>query len=242
VGILNQLISLIMRKLFFITLCIIIQSCNSQTAKKEKEEKKPLISKPFDLANLILNEDINNILSCTSLSLKDTIKNNEITLIGNEKLVFTSEKLLVFNKTKIAGKNNIGVNNVIFHYGKIDSEIGAINNEKNNIIGLYQIKLYSENEIQKLLQNLKSKLGKEFFEKEIAGNLSDIKDNSLIETSNKFKQTVIIWKNSNLIYYCCIDNLNGKTDSLHMFVFNKKSTEWIGFISGLGYQNTEKCL
>jgi hypothetical protein len=232
-----------MRKLFFIALCIIIQSCNSQTTKKEKEEKKPLISKPFDLANLILNEDINNILSSTNLSLKDTIKNNEITLIGNEKLVFSSDKLLLFNKIKLlANKKNLGANSVIFHYGKVDPEIGALNNEKNNIIGLYQINLYSENEIQKLLQNLKSKLGEEFFEKEIAGNLSDIKDNSLIETSNKFKQTVIIWKNSNLIYYCCIDNLNGKTDSLHMFVFNKKSTEWIGFISGLGYQNTEKCL
>lgn len=218
---------------------MLLNACNSQT--KNKSEKVE-IQMPFDLVNLTLKEDIENIMLSVNVSKKDTIKNNELTLLGNEKLAFASEKLLVFNKIKIAGKNNLDINNIIFHYGKIDPEIGAINNEKNNIIGLYQINLYSKNEIEKLVQNLKSKLGKEFFEKEIAGNLSDIKDNSLIETSNKFKETVIIWKNRNLIYYCCINNLNGTTDSLHMFVFNKNNTEWIGFISGLGYQNTEKCL
>ena len=161
--------------LIFLVL-IILQSCNSQTAKKEKEMKKSTISKPFDLVNLTLNEDINDILSSVNLSQKDTVKNNEVTLIGNERLVFDSDKLLIFNKIKLANKNNFETNSVIFHYGKIDPEIGALNNEKNNIVGMYQINLYSENEIQNLLQNLNLSLGKGFFEKEINGNTSDIKD------------------------------------------------------------------
>jgi hypothetical protein len=231
--------------LIFLVL-IILQSCNSQTAKKEKEMKKSTISKPFDLVNLTLNEDINDILSSVNLSQKDTVKNNEVTLIGNERLVFDSEKLLIFNKIKLANKNNLGTNSVIFHYGKIDPEIGALSNEKNNIVGMYQINLYSENEIQNLLKNLNLILGKEVFEKEKNGNVSDIKDNSLIETKEKFKENTFIWKNKNLVYYCFKKNSFIDKDqlqnSLSLFVFNKNNSEWIGFISGLGYQYTEKCL
>ncbi|MEO8237037.1 MAG: hypothetical protein ABI793_00270 [Flavobacterium sp.] len=231
--------------LIFLVL-IILQSCNSQTTKKEKEMKKSTISKPFDLANLTLNEDINDILSSVNLSQKDTIKNNEVTLIGNERLVFDSEKLLTFNKIKLANKNNLGTNSVILHYGKIDPEIGVLSNEKNNIVGMYQINLYSENEIQNLLKNLNLILGKEVFEKERNGNVSDIKDNTLIETKEKFKENTFIWKNKNLVYYCFKKNSSIDKDqlqnSLSLFVFNKNNSEWIGFISGLGYQHTEKCL
>ncbi|MBE0393887.1 hypothetical protein [Flavobacterium sp. PL002] len=231
--------------LVFIALTM-LSACNSQTKNKSDNnivsQEKNSNELPFDLATLTLTEDISTILSSVNLSKKDTIKNDEVTLLGNEKLVFDSEKLLVFDKTKLSSNTDKQKNNILFHYGKVDPEIGAMNNEKENILGMYQINLYSENGIQKFQQNLKSKLGKEFFEKEIAGNLSDIKDNSLIETSNKFKETIIIWKNRNLIYYCYVHQLNGINDSLNLFVFNKNSTEWIGFIGGLGYQNTEKCL
>jgi hypothetical protein len=111
---------------------------------------------------------------------------------------------------------------------------------------MYQINLYSENEIQNLLKNLNLILGKEVFEKEKNGNVSDIKDNSLIETKEKFKENTFIWKNKNLVYYCFKKNSFIDKDqlqnSLSLFVFNKNNSEWIGFISGLGYQYTEKCL
>lgn len=226
---------------------IILQSCNSQTKNKlEKNMKKSEISKPFDLSNLTLNEDITDILSFVNLSKKDTIKNDVLTLMGNERLVFNSEKLLVFNKIELVNKNSNGTNSIIFHYGKIDPEIGVLNNEKNNIIGMYQINLYSENEIQNLLKNLNLILGKAVFEKETNGNVSDIKDNALIETKEKFKENAFIWKNKDLIYYCfkkysSIDK-NQLQNSISLFVFNKNNKEWIGFISGLGYQYTENCL
>jgi hypothetical protein len=234
-------------KLFPMFLLLLLYSCNSQTKNKvEKEMAKSTFSKPFDLANLTLNENINDILTFVNLSPKDTIKNEELTLMGNERFVFNSENVLIFNKIKLTNKSNNDTNNIIFHYGKIDPEIGALNNEKNNILGMYQINIYSENEIKYLLQNLNLKLGKEFFEKEIEGNTSDIKDNNLIETKNKFKENISIWKKNNLIYYCFIKyTLNDKKEyknSLNLFVFNKSNKEWIGFISGLGYQFTEKCL
>ncbi|KUJ63474.1 hypothetical protein AR687_01935 [Flavobacteriaceae bacterium CRH] len=234
-------------KTLIIFLIILLQSCNSQTKNKlEKEIKKTTISKPLDIASLTLDEDIDDILTSVNLSKKDTIKNDELTLMGNERLVFSSEKLLVFNKIELANNNSNGTNSIVFHYGKIDPEIGALYNEKNNVVGMYQVNLYTENEIQNLLKNLNLILGKATFEKERNGNVSDIKDNNLIETKEKFKENTFIWKNNNLIYYCfkkysSIDN-NELQNSVSLFVFNKNNKEWIGFISGLGYQHTENCL
>lgn len=44
---------------------------------------------------------------------------------------------MIFNKIKFVNKNNVGINSVIFYYGKIDLEIGVFSNEKNNIVGMY---------------------------------------------------------------------------------------------------------
>jgi hypothetical protein len=227
---------------------IVLQSCNSQTKNKAEKENSPkektIIPLPFDLSNLTLTENIEDIMSAVNLSKKDTIKNSELTLVGNERIVFRSENILVFNKENLAN-NKLGINNVIFHYGKIDPEIGAIENEQNSIIGMYQINLYSENEIQNLLKNLNLLLGKKKYDKERNGNVSDIKDNSLIETKEKFKENIFIWKNKDLIYYgfkkySSIDK-NQVQNSLSLFVFNKNNKEWIGFISALGYPDIDKC-
>jgi hypothetical protein len=236
-----------MKKLNFILILlvsIILQSCNSQTKNKVEKENTP-IPLPFDLSNLTLTENIEDIMSAVNLSKNDTIKNDVFTLVGNERIVFSSENILVFNKEKLANNSNLGINNVIFHYGKIDPEIGAIENEQNNIVGMYQINLYSENEIQNLLKNLNLLLGKKIYDKERNGNVSDIKDNSLIETKEKFKENIFIWKNKDLIYYgfkkySSIDK-NQVQNSLSLFVFNKSNKEWIGFISALGYPDIDKC-
>lgn len=192
---------------------ILLQSCNSQT--KDKEMKKPAISKPFDLANLTLNEDINDVLLSENLSQKDTIKNDEITLMGNAKLVFNSDKLLIFNKIKLANKNNLGINNVIFHYGKIDPEIGVLNNEKNNVLGMYQINLYTKIESDKLYNNLKLLFG---------------------EPKNTYSLGPInttLWINNNICYYYFTKD----NDDFYkvLFVYKKNDKEWIDFIGSLGF-------
>lgn len=222
-----------------------MQSCNSQS-KNNIEKEKSSESKKFDLANLALNENIYNLLATINLSEKDTIKSDEITLIGNQRLVFNSEEVLIFNTTKLNNKIGLNKNTVTFHYGKIDPNIGALNNEKNNIIGMYQIKLNSAPEAQNLVQNLDSKLGKAFFENERNGNESEIKDNNLIETSNKFKEKIKIWKDKTMIYYIfeqtTSNNKQISNISLNLFVFSKNNKEWLSLISGLGYTDTEKCL
>ncbi|MEL1253913.1 hypothetical protein AAEO57_09005 [Flavobacterium sp. DGU38] len=194
---------------------ILLQSCNSQT--KDKEMKKPAISKPFDLANLTLNENINDVLLSENLSQKDTIKNDEVTLMGNAKLVFRSDKLLIFNKIKLANKNNLGINNVIFHYGKIDPEIGVLNNEKNNVLGMYQINLYTKSESDELHNNLKLLFGKP-------------KNTYSLGPINTF-----LWINNNICYYYFTKN----NDDFYrvLFVYKKKDKEWIDFIGSLGFDS-----
>ena len=207
-----------MKKIILITVVsIVMQSCNSQTTKNEKEGKKPSISKPFDLANLTLNEDINDVLLSENLSQKDTIKNDEVTLMGNAKLVFNSDKLLIFNKIKLANKNNLGINNVIFHYGKIDPEIGVLNNEKNNVLGMYQINLYTKIESDKLYNNLKLLFGKP-------------KNTYSLGPINTF-----LWINNNICYYYFTKN----NDDFYrvLFVHKKNDKEWVDFIGSLGFDS-----
>jgi hypothetical protein len=194
---------------------ILLQSCNSQT--KDKEVKKTAISKPFDLANLTLNEDINDVLLSENLSQKDTIKNDEVTLMGNAKLVFNSDKLLIFNKIKLANKNNLGINRVIFHYGKIDPEIGVLNNEKNNVLGMYQINLYTKSESDQLYNNLKLLFGKP-------------KNTYSLGSINTF-----LWVNNNICYYYFTKD----NDEFYrvLFVYKKNDKEWIDFIGSLGFDS-----
>ncbi|MFB9109340.1 hypothetical protein [Flavobacterium gyeonganense] len=201
--------------LHIILVLILLQSCNSQT--KDKEMKKPAISKPFDLVNLTLNEDINDVLLSENLSQKDTIKNDEVTLMGNAKLVFRSDKLLIFNKTKLANKNNLGINNVIFHYGKIDPEIGVLNNEKNNVLGMYQINLYTKFESDELYNNLKLLFGKP-------------KNTYSLGPIN-----TTLWINNNICYYYFTKDNHDFYRVL--FVYKKNDREWVDFIGSLGFDS-----
>jgi len=197
-------------------LLIILQACNSQTKNKlEKDMKKLEISKPFDLSNLTLNEDIKDILSSVNLSQKDTIKNEELTLIGNKRLVFDSENILAFNKVKLANSSDLGMNNVIFHYGKIDPEIGAIENEQDNIVGMYQINLYTKFEADKLFNNLNILFGKP----NTSFTLSSV---------NTF-----LWVNNDICYYY----FTRDDDKFYrvLFVYKKTHKEWINFIRHLGF-------
>jgi hypothetical protein len=213
-----------------IPICLVLlmlQSCNSQTKNKEeqknqKKENKSIVSQPFDLASLTLNEDINEILSSVKLSKKDSIKNDNLTSVGNEKLVFDSEKLLIFNGVQLANKNNHGTNSVIFHYGKIDKEIGQLFNEKNNIIGMYQINLYTKTESEKLWKylNLKFKEPKKY---------------------NLMSTNTYLWINNNICYYYyTFDDKENKTEDDNdgcdriLFVYKKSDKEWVSFIGALG--------
>jgi hypothetical protein len=195
-------------------------SCNSQKKSKIEDEKqkteyKTTISQPFDLAYLTLNENINDILTAVNLSKKDTINADFTTLLGNEKLVFGSDKVLIFNGEKLSGENSLGTNNVIFHYGKIDKEIGPLYNEKEDVVGMCQINLYDETTSTKLLNSLYLKLNKP-------------NDIYILKPIKSY-----LWIKNNICYFYFTKD----TDDFYrvLFIFKKNDNEWANFISHLGF-------
>ena len=206
-----------MKKIFLLTiLVILIQSCNSQS-KNNIEKENSSVSKPFDLANLILNEDIYDLLASVNLSEKDTIKSDKMTLMGNQRLVFNSEEVMLFNKTRLGNKNSLNKNTVTFHFGKIDQELGALNNEKHNIIGMYEINLSTKSESDALYSNLNILFGKP----KNVYNLGPV--------------TTFLWVNNNICYYYFTKD----NDEFYrvLIVYKKTDKEWIDFIGHLGFDN-----
>lgn len=206
--------------LVFIALTM-LSACNSHTNNKSDKnnasQEKNNNELPFDLANLKFTENINDVLLSVNISKKDTIKNDEVTLLGNEKLVFESEKLLVFEKIKLTSNNDKQKNNIIFHYGKVDPEIGAMNNEKDNILGMYQINLFNTIDADKLFNSLSLKFG----------TPNDTFSLGPIKT--------FFWiKNEICYYYFTKDK-----DQFYrvLFVYKKADKEWIDFIGGLGFDS-----
>ncbi len=118
-----------------ILMTVLLQSCNSQEKKGNKNNGT--MQQPFDLANLTLNENIDDILLTTHTSLNDTLIVNDYTYLGNQRVAFSEKNLLVFNGAQLFNKNDEVKSQVLFHYGKIDKEFGAIYNEKDNILGMY---------------------------------------------------------------------------------------------------------
>lgn len=239
-------------KMKIIQLCLVLlvlQSCTSQTKnkgelEKEKMNQKSTVLEPFDLANVTLNENVKDVLSSTNLSEKDTIKSDQLTLIGNEKLSFISDKLLVFNNVKLDGKSKHGVNNLMLHFGKVDKEIGAMNNEKDDVLGMCQLTLYSEEENDLLFKNLNDKFSKAIFHTVKEGYDADVVDNNLVPTKNKYKQKVYIWESKGIVYFYFTSKIENqqKEDRNCLFIFKKDHKEWLEFIDGLGFPFTDEVL
>ncbi|MCJ7932860.1 MAG: hypothetical protein MUW56_04320 [Chryseobacterium sp.] len=129
-------------------ICMGFTSCNQQEKKNSESPgiQKESLSGSFDSASLTVGQNINDILKSAGVTVKDTVLTDEVTLIGNERMAFSSGKLLQYNGISLAGKNNKNTNKVLLHYGKVDQEIGPLAHEKNDELGMYQIDIYSEPE------------------------------------------------------------------------------------------------
>jgi hypothetical protein len=229
--------------IMFLLCAVLLQSCNSQTKNKAEDKvEKTSVSLPFDLASLTLNEDINEILSSVKLSKKDTVQSDDLTYLGNERIAFNIDKVLNYKGINLKGENN--KNNVVFHYGVIDSEIGPVFNERNNILGMYQLNIYTEIEKKTLFEALEKTLNKPVFDTIDEWLEPNIVDNNITLTKNKIKREVYVWKKRDLIYYYFkleIQNSPQK-DICNLFVFNSKHKEWMKLLNAVGYPHLDKIL
>ena len=205
------------------------------------EVQNSIQTEPFNLAALHIGKNINNILkSAGAMAASDTVKTDEVTLIGNDRLAFASEKLLHFNGISLDGRNSKNTNKVVLHYGNVNPEIGALANEKNDELGMYQLDIYTEKEQKALLENLNKTLRTPFFDTIRESFEPEVKDNEIIRTPNKFRQEVAIWKSNDLIYYYCETEIENKPDEFRCNLFVFKDKEWKDFLKGSGYPDADK--
>ncbi|WP_426479572.1 hypothetical protein ACP3T3_09135 [Chryseobacterium sp. CBSDS_008] len=224
-------------------ICLEFASCSQQQNKDSEsvvETQGSTQTEPFNLANVTVGQNINEILKSAGATAKEAVRTNEVTLIGNERLAFASKELLHFNGIDLEGKNNKNINKVLLHYGKVDQEIGPLANEKEDELGMYQIDIYTEQQKTALFENLNKTLQKPTFDTLRESFESEVKDNEIIQTHNKLRQEVAIWKNKDMLYYYCETKVDNRPDEYrcHLFVFKNK--EWKDLLKGSGYPDLDK--
>ncbi|MCJ7932859.1 MAG: hypothetical protein MUW56_04315 [Chryseobacterium sp.] len=69
---------------------------------------------------------------------------------------------------------------------------------------------------------------------------ADVKDNEIIQTPNKLRQEVAIWKNRGLVYYYCETKIDNKPDEYRCNLFVFKDKEWKDLLKGSGYPDLDK--
>ncbi len=235
-----------MKRLKYIVIPMIslaIASCGQQKNKETDwvvETQGSTQTEPFNLAQLKAGQNINEILKSAGATEKEAVRTNEVTLIGNEKLAFSSKELLHFNGIDLEGKNHKNTNKVILHFGKVDQEIGPLANEKEDELGMYQLDIYTEQEKTALFDNLNKTLQKPTFDTIHEGFESEVKDNEIIQTHNKFTQEVAIWKNNDMLYYYCEIKIDNRPDEYRCNLFVFKNKEWKDLLKGSGYPYLDK--
>ncbi|MFS4431126.1 hypothetical protein [Chryseobacterium sp. GVT01B] len=235
-----------MKKLKYVlipVICLGLISCNQQKNKDTElvlEMKGSTQTEPFNLAQLKTGQNINEILKSAGATAKEAVRTSEVTLIGNEKLAFSSKELLHFNGIDLEGKNNKNTNKVILHFGKVDQEIGPLANEKEDELGMYQLDIYTEQEKTALLDNLNKTLQKPSFDTIHEGFESEVKDNEIIQTQNKLRQEVAIWRNKDMLYYYCETKIDNRPDEYRCNLFVFKNKEWKDLLKGSGYPDLDK--
>lgn len=176
-----------------ILLISLTQSCKPQTES-------------FDLFGFDFSETIENILTQHNLELLDG-KSEALTLFGFERFETTTPKLLVFDGISLSNKKKGIENNIIFHFST-----------NNNLIAMYEVNLYTENEVKNISETLNSKIGAPHYSSK-ANEDVDLK----------------IWTNEKLkVYYFLMtyeneENNMQKTEFTVIDMNNKRAKEWVDF-------------
>lgn len=214
------------------TICIIfvLGSCNSKTKKKDLiqdnkiKEKKMTNLKPFDLLNLSLNENIQDVLKSANYDLNDNEETDAFTVFTYKKFETSSPKFLIIDEKKFNNKTEKLTNNLILHYS-----------EENNIVAMCQVSLYTLPEITRILSTLNNRMGKPSYNSEKSGNIQDVVNGQTVDTKIKYDEKVYLWKYNGLFYFCTNKLVQNKKleYELKLFIL-KNDPEWINFIGSFG--------
>lgn len=234
-----------MRDLTFIILCILIQSCNSQTTKKKEEEKKPIdiettngnkknnSKKLLDLTDLKFKTRIDEMLGRIGLTLNDNAL-NEYNISGDyDEFKFTPRQINLFDNNIDSGKNETS-----FFYTK-----------KDKLVWCYEINILDNDDALKIIKSFENKYGgKPAFSKI---SLSTKEHPLFLDENGEFKkdkmeQRILVWEDLKekvtffLIYKVNYDTkpVEGSLQIIAIDKDNKKYNDWVSYRSlNMFYKN-----
>jgi len=185
----------------------------------------------FDLANLTMNESIDDLLKANALSLKDG-SDKESTVMGFESFATSKPELLVYDKQSLVGGAGKEKNLLVLHYG-----------QETHQIEMYEIKLYVADQSGLLEHSLQKKLKKPIFIKDSSLNKSSIElDENGDEVKGERNDTKFqVWDDtrSGLSYFLLEKKTGNKVVYEELTVMNRKSENaamWIKFRGFDGYK------
>jgi hypothetical protein len=213
-----------------------LMSCNSEQMKqKNKDSLTTVVNQnkaiAFDLSEINFTENLNTILNGQGIKLEGN-KSKEQTILGFDTYVDTSNKLLKFNGKPMSGTFPAGNNQVIIHY-----------NSNSSIIGMYELKVYSQKQADELVSSLNTLFGKPSFEKSDtkSGAIELDENGDEVKSSQQSKKIYKVWENNKTgNSYFLIQTGSGKNIDVELTALNRKSKsaqDWISFRAFDWYKN-----
>ena len=210
-------------------------SCTSKAKKPAADtttvSAAAVKTEKFDLANLKMNESIDDLLKANALSWKEG-SDKESTAMGFESFATSKPKLLVYDKQSLAGGAGKEKNLLVLHYG-----------QETHQIEMYEIRIYDAAQAGLLAGSLQKKLGKPIFIKDSGLNKSSIElDENGDEVKGERNDTKFqVWDDTRtgLSYFLLEKKTGNKVVFEELTVINRKSENaamWIKFRGFDGYK------
>ena len=210
-------------------------SCTSKAKKPAADtttvSAAAVKTEKFDLANLKMNESIDDLLKANALSLKEG-GDKESTAMGFESFAISKPELLVYDKQSLAGGAGKEKNLLVLHYG-----------QETHQIEMYEIRIYDAAQAGLLAGSLQKKLGKPIFIKDSGLNKSSIElDENGDEVKGERNDTKFqVWDDTRAgLSYFLLEKKTGNTVVFEeLTVINRKSENaamWIKFRGFDGYK------
>jgi hypothetical protein len=212
-------------------LCLVLLSCTSKpkgSAETDSTKNAAMTtssnSGPFDLARLVLNEKILDIMTAQGVKIEPKTSADK-TLLGFEIFKTSNPKALRFENADLSGATGKNKNHVLFHY-----------NEDKRTLAFYEVELYNQAQTD-ILINLLGKVGAITFKQtKLPKSALDLdKNGKAIAFPAGTRKTFRVWENKSTgISYFLIETGLGENVTTKLIVLKRSEQsgkDWVSYLS-----------